>query len=132
MQSYIENKDYQFDQSLTHKEKTVKQTLENIEKLALSKSSAELRRDYAEISDHAKADPKTYLDFLVESNLHLLERDDKNSIAQMHKYYDYSMRQKLTVFNKDKGYPEFKAWATKVNQPELYKAGICYRLGQYD
>jgi len=106
--------------------------LENIEKFSLSKSSAELRREYAQISDHAKVDSKTYLDFLVESNLYLLEHDDQNSISLMHKYYDYSMRQKLTVFNKEKGYPEFKAWATKVNQPELYKAGICYRLGQYD
>ena len=92
LQAYIENRDYQYNKSLAHKEKAVKQTLENIEKFSLSKSGAQLRQDYAEISDHAKADSKTYLNFLVESNLHLLEHDDKNSIALMHKYYDYSMR----------------------------------------
>jgi hypothetical protein len=50
----------------------------------------------------------------------------------MHKYFDYNMRQKMTKLNRETGAFEFVTWATQVYQPALYKAGLCFRLGQFD
>ena len=50
----------------------------------------------------------------------MLARDDQNSIAEMHKYFDYSMREKILTFNKSSNKNEFKGWKTKVNDPALY------------
>ena len=50
----------------------------------------------------------------------MLSRDDAKSIAEMHKYFDYSMREKITTLNKTTNKNEFKGWKTKVNDPALY------------
>ena len=59
-------------------------------------------------------------------------KNGRQAISDMHKYFDYNMRQKLTKLNRDTGIFEFISWNTQVYQPALYKAGICFRLGQYD
>ena len=56
----------------------------------------------------------------MKSNLHMLAHDDRGSIAEMHKYFDYSMREKITSINKTTNKNEFKGWKTKVNDPVLY------------
>ena len=50
----------------------------------------------------------------------------------MHKYFDYNMKKKVKKLNRETGVLEFVTWATQIYQPSLYKAGICYRLRQYD
>ena len=83
--------------------------------MSLGKGSNELIQEFNEQFDHAKFDSKTHLEFLVKSNLNQLGNNDKSSISEMHKYFDHSMRQKITTYNKEKNLFEFKQWATKVN-----------------
>lgn len=47
----------------------------------------------------------------------------------MHKYFDYSMRDKVVALNRTTGKNEFKGWKTKINDPVLYRAGVLFRLG---
>jgi translation initiation factor 2 beta subunit (eIF-2beta)/eIF-5 len=76
--------------------------------MSLSKGSHELIQEFKQQFDHAKIDSKTHLDFLVKSNLNQIANDDKTSLSDMHKYFDHSMRQKITTYNKEKNLFEFK------------------------
>ena len=55
-------------------------------------------------------------------------KNGRQAISDMHKYFDYNMRQKLTKLNRDTGIFEFISWNTQVYQPALYKAGICFNM----
>jgi hypothetical protein len=46
--------------------------------------------------------------------LNVLARNGKAAISDMHKYFDYNMRIRVTRLNKDTGVFEFVTWATHV------------------
>lgn len=103
-----------------------------MEGLALQKSNSELKSDIDSSVQHTKVDRATHQQYLVSANLNLLAKNGRQAISDMHKYFDYNMRQKQTKLNRETGVFEFVSWNTQVYQPALYKAGLCFRLGQYD
>ena len=50
----------------------------------------------------------------------------------LHRYFDYQMRAKITKPNTETGALEFVSWAVKVHHPALNLAGLRFRLGQLD
>ncbi len=91
-----------------------------------------MKSDIENVTNNTKIDTQTHQQFLVTSNLNLIAGNSKAAISDMHKYFDYNMRQKIKRLNKDTGVFEFVSWGTQVYEPTLYKAGLCFRLGQYD
>jgi len=61
-----------------------------------------------------------------------MAKNDNQAIADLHKYFDYNMRQKQTKANTDTGAIEFVSWAVKVHQPALNLASLRLRLGHLD
>jgi hypothetical protein len=70
--------------------------------------------------------------YLVSAAEATLAKDDEKAISNLHKYFDYSMLEKVTKHNAETDTFEFVEWVTKVNQPAAQLAGVCYRLGQHD
>lgn len=69
---------------------------------------------------------------LLTSLSHTLAKNDQAAIADLHKYFDYNMRQKQTKTNTETGVVEFVSWAVKVHQPALNLANLRLRLGNLD
>jgi len=53
--------------------------------------------------------------FLLTSLSHTLAKNPEPAIADLHKYFDYNMRSKLTRQNADTGNTEFLGWIVKVH-----------------
>lgn len=104
----------------------------NIEKETLVKTYDQLHQEILQATDHAKVDQTTHLKYLISSINATIFHQPKQAIDDLHKYFDYSMRQKITKGNQETNEYEFTSWAIKVNQPAMNLAGTSYRLGQYD
>ena len=69
---------------------------------------------------------------MLTSLSHTLANDDQRAIQDLHKFFDYNMRQKQTKANTETGAVEFVSWAVKVHQPALNLANLRLRLGCFD
>lgn len=63
---------------------------------------------------------------------HTYLMNDQKAVDNLHRYFDYQMRSKVTKANTDLGVLEFVSWAVKVHNPALNLAGVRFRLGQLD
>ena len=69
---------------------------------------------------------------LLSSLVNTFAKNDQKAVDDLHRYFDYQMRSKVTKANTDTGQHEFVSWAVKVHHPALNLAGLLFRLGQYD
>ena len=52
---------------------------------------------------------------MVKSAEATLSQQAEEAISNLHKYFDYSMHDKITKYNQETDSFEFVEWATKVN-----------------
>lgn len=69
---------------------------------------------------------------LLTSLVHTFAKNDQKAVDDLHRYFDYQMRSKVTRANTETGVLEFVSWAVKVHHPALNLAGLRFRLGQLD
>ena len=72
------------------------------------------------------------MNHLLTSIMHQHSKNDQHAISDLHRYFDYQMRSKITKPNTETGMLEFVSWAVKVHHPALNKAGLLFRMGQLD
>ena len=66
---------------------------------------------------------------LLTSLVHTYAKNDQKAVDDLHRYFDYQMRSKITKPNTETGALEFVSWAVKVHHPALNLAGLRFRLG---
>ena len=66
---------------------------------------------------------------LLTSLVHTFGKNDQQAVADLHRYFDYQMRSKVTKPNTETGALEFVSRAVKVHHPALNLAGLRFRLG---
>ena len=81
---------------------------------------------------NTKRDGNSHLKHLLTSICHSLAKNEVEAINDLHKYFDYNMRQKQTRQNTETGSIEFVAWAVKVHQSAVNLANLHFRLGHLD
>ena len=97
-----------------------------------STTTAEQLDNIENLTRDATRNKSYHMRHLLTSLVHTGAKNDQKAVDDLHRYFDYQMRSKVTRPNTETGVHEFVSWAVKVHHPALNLAGLLFRLGQLD
>lgn len=104
----------------------------SIEKDVTKISYKDRLEQISEVTDRMRNNTDGHSKYLLTGLAHTTVHDDTQATADIRRYFDYNMRQKITKGNTETGAIEFVSWAVKVHQPALNLALIRLKHGQLD
>ena len=129
---FVQGKPYQYAFAPMLFEQWVEEKAQSIEDESVRMGHREQLDQIELITRDSKKDKTFHMKHLLTSIAHTFAKNDQQAVNDLHKYFDYNMRQKVTKQNTETGTIEFISWAVKVHYPALNLAGLRYRLGQFD
>ena len=103
-----------------------------IETALTNVSNVEQMKKIESLTRDAVRNKSYHMRHLLTSLVHTLSKNDQKAVNDLHRYFDYQMRSKVTKANTETGVQEFVSWAVKVHHPALNLAGLLFKLGQLD
>jgi len=121
--------DYEYPHAPILYEKWIQDSANQIETCTTASSTEDQLNKIEAFTRDAIRNKSYHMKHLLTSLVHTFGKNDQRAVADLHRYFDYQMRSKVTKPNTETGAIEFVSWAVKVHHPALNLAGLRFRLG---